>query len=68
MFPQTFSSVLMIVGAIWVVQGLGVADTGSFMDGRPLWAILGAAAFLAGLVLLLLRRRNQKEQVDQPDS
>lgn len=56
----------MIVGAIWVVQGLGIVPTGSFMDGEPVWAVLGALAFVAGLIALIVQRR--KKDVDQPDS
>lgn len=64
MFPRSFSGVFMIVGAIWVVQGLGILETGSFMDGQPIWAVLGGLAFVGGLVVVLLQRR--KKDVDQP--
>lgn len=64
MFPRSFSGVIMIVGAIWVVQGLGVLETGSFMDGRPIWAVLGALVFVAAVIVVLVQRR--KKDVDQP--
>ena len=62
MFPSTWSSALMIVGAIWVVQGLGVIDSGSFMDGEPLWAVLGGAMIAAGLLLFVVERRRRRKQ------
>ncbi len=58
----------MIVGAIWVLQGLGILDTGSFMDRQPLWAVLGGAAFVAGLAGFLFRRRKEKGKAGQPGS
>lgn len=67
--PQTLGSVLIIVGAIWIVQGLGILDTGSFMDRQPFWAVLGAGLAVAGLVLLLVRRRRTGGgPPSQPDS
>ncbi len=50
---------LMIVGAIWIVQGLGIANTGSFMDGEAMWALIGAIVFVAGALLMLLSRRRR---------
>jgi LPXTG-motif cell wall-anchored protein len=66
MFPRSFSGVLMIVGAIWVVQGLGIVATGSFMDGQPAWAVFGGLVFVTGLIAVVVRRR--KNDVDQPGS
>lgn len=58
---------LMIVGAIWIVQGTGLAPTGSFMDGQRMWAVLGALMLLAGIVSVVVRRRRDKPQdPDQP--
>ncbi|UOZ08549.1 MULTISPECIES: hypothetical protein [unclassified Amycolatopsis] len=51
--------VLLLVGAVWVLQGLGVI-TGSFMTGQKLWFLIGLVAFLAGIVLVaanVTRRR-----------
>jgi uncharacterized membrane protein HdeD (DUF308 family) len=51
--------VLVLVGAVWVLQGLGVI-TGSFMTGQKLWFLIGLAAFLVGVVLMaanLTKRR-----------
>ncbi|WP_290062972.1 hypothetical protein [Amycolatopsis solani] len=51
--------VLVLVGAVWVLQGIGVV-TGSFMTGQKLWFLIGLAAILVGVVLIaanLTRRR-----------
>jgi hypothetical protein len=48
---------LMVIGAIWILQGLNVLP-GSFMTGQIRWAYRGGIAVLAGAVVLvaLLRR------------
>jgi uncharacterized membrane protein HdeD (DUF308 family) len=43
--------VLVLVGAVWVLQGIGVI-TGSFMTGQKLWFLIGLVAFLVGVVLI----------------
>ena len=43
--------VLIVVGGVWFLQGIGVAQ-GSVMSGRPLWAVLGVAAVVAGALIL----------------
>ncbi|WP_410563562.1 hypothetical protein [Amycolatopsis sp. cmx-4-61] len=43
--------VLVLVGAVWVLQGIGVI-TGSFMTGQKLWFLIGLAAVLVGVVLI----------------
>ena len=66
-FPRTFGVVLMIVGAIWIVQGAGLAPTGSFMDGQRMWAGLGALLLLAGIISVVVQRRRDKPpDPDQP--
>jgi len=32
--------VLGLVGAVWVLQGIGLLK-GSFMTGQPVWAVIG---------------------------
>lgn len=59
----------MIVGAIWIVQGAGLAPTGSFMDGEPVWALLGALLLVAGLISFLVQRRKaRRADPGQPGS
>lgn len=51
--------VFVLVGAVWVLQGIGVI-TGSFMTGQKLWFLIGLVAFLVGIVLVaanLTKRR-----------
>jgi hypothetical protein len=48
--------VLILVGAVWFLQGVGVLP-GSVMSGQTRWAIYGGLAFVVGLVLLVLGLR-----------
>ncbi len=48
--------VAVVIGAVWVAQGLGYLP-GSFMTGVRLWFWVGLACVLAGLGLLLFSRR-----------
>jgi hypothetical protein len=50
---------LVLAGAVWLAQGLNLPFApGSFMTADPLWAIIGAVALGAGVLLLMraLRR------------
>lgn len=49
--PRAIGVVLAVVGVVWVLQGIGVAQ-GSVMTGKPVWAVVGAALILAGAVVL----------------
>ncbi|MFI5607227.1 hypothetical protein [Amycolatopsis sp. NPDC051903] len=49
-------AVLVLVGAVWVLQGAGVL-TGSFMTGQKLWFLIGLVAFLVGVVLVAATAR-----------
>ncbi|QRP46466.1 hypothetical protein [Amycolatopsis sp. FDAARGOS 1241] len=49
-------AVLVLVGAVWVLQGAGVI-TGSFMTGQKLWFLIGLVAFLVGVVLVAATTR-----------
>jgi hypothetical protein len=46
---------LVLVGAVWFFQGIGVLP-GSFMSGQRQWAINGGIAFVAGVALLVFGR------------
>ena len=48
--------VAIVVGAVWVGQGLGYLP-GSFMTGVRFWFWVGLACVLAGLALLFASRR-----------
>jgi hypothetical protein len=47
---------LVLIGGIWILQGINVLP-GSFMTGQTKWAIYGALAAAAGIVLIVLARR-----------
>ncbi len=51
---------LILAGAIWFLQGIGVLP-GSFMTGQSQWAIYGGLALLlgVGLVVFANRRRSR---------
>ena len=45
------AAVLILVGAVWIGQGLGFFRGSGFMDGDPLWALIGALLAIAGIVV-----------------
>jgi hypothetical protein len=47
---------LLLTGCVWILQGINVLP-GSFMTGQTKWAVNGAIAAVAGIVLLVLARR-----------
>lgn len=49
--------VFVLIGAVWLVQGLGIVTTGSFMDGQSVWAVIGGASVAGGLIALSRSRR-----------
>lgn len=42
---------LVVLGLIWMGQGLGLLRGSSFMTGDPFWAAVGAVCIVAGLLL-----------------
>lgn len=47
---------LLVVGCIWIAQGLGLLAGTSFMVGDQRWALAGAAMIGIGLVLAVSAR------------
>lgn len=47
-----FGLILVAIGALWTLQGFGVAG-GSAMSGSTLWAIVGPIVTVAGVYLLV---------------
>ena len=41
--------VMILMGGIWVLQGLNIAFLDSFMAGDPQWAVWGAILALLGI-------------------
>lgn len=57
--------VLIVVGGVWLLQGIGVAK-GSVMTGSTLWGIIGAILLVAG-ALTLRYKPKPKPPVDSDD-
>jgi hypothetical protein len=50
---------LVLVGAVWIGQGLGLLRGSSFMVDDIRWAGAGLAAVVVGVVLVVSARRRQ---------
>ena len=48
---QAIGVVLVVVGVVWIGQGLGAIE-GSFMTDQLVWAVFGAIAVLFGVALV----------------
>ena len=57
--------VLVLVGAIWFLQGINVLP-GSFMTGQTQWAIYGGITFLVGGILLFVARGKGLDRTRRP--
>ncbi|MEK6192098.1 MAG: hypothetical protein AABM41_07220 [Chloroflexota bacterium] len=42
---------IAVAGAIWILQGLNVIISASFMTGSRIWVVIGAVAVVGGLAL-----------------
>jgi hypothetical protein len=49
--PLILAGLLVVVGAIFVGQGIGFLRGSSFMVGDSRWAVIGLACLIVGLVL-----------------
>ena len=45
------AGLLIVVGAVFVGQGLGILRGSSFMVGDPRWAVIGAVLIVLGALL-----------------
>jgi hypothetical protein len=45
------AAVLVLVGAVWIGQGLGIFRGSGFMDGDARWALIGAVLAVAGIAV-----------------
>ena len=59
LFLRVVGVVLVLIGGVWLIQGLGLVTTGSFMDGPGVWAVIGGACMAGGLVALSRSRRRR---------
>jgi hypothetical protein len=54
--------VLVLAGAVWIAQGLDLPFApSSFMTADRTWVVIGAAAVLAGIVLVGWTRQQRTE-------
>ncbi len=51
---------LVVLGLIWIGQGLGLLRGSSFMTDEPFWAAVGAVVAVAGLLLALSAWRRSR--------
>jgi hypothetical protein len=45
------AAILVLIGAVWIGQGLGYLGRSGFMDGDVRWAVVGAALAVVGIVV-----------------
>ena len=55
------AGVLIVTGAIFVGQGLGILRGSSFMVGDARWAVIGAVLFGVGVVVAWRATRHRRE-------
>jgi hypothetical protein len=53
---------LVLVGAVWIGQGLGLLRGSSFMVDDIRWAVAGVAAIAVGVVLALSAWRSDRRR------
>lgn len=50
--------ILALAGAVFFLQGINIIP-GSFMTGRPEWAVIGGISLFIGVMLLVLIRNRK---------
>ena len=45
------TGILIVIGAVWIGQGLGFFQGSGFMDNNRIWAVIGAGLVVAGLLV-----------------
>jgi hypothetical protein len=55
------AGILVVAGAIWIGQGMGLFNGSGFMDNNRIWAVIGAVLIVAGVVVgwTAVRARSQ---------
>ena len=46
-------SLFAAIGIVWMAQGLGLLRGSGFMDGDPLWAVIGGVMLVGGVILAI---------------
>ena len=57
-FLTAVGGLLILAGATWFLQGIGVLP-GSYMTGQSQWAIYGGLALLLGIGLVVFANRRR---------
>jgi hypothetical protein len=53
------AGVLVLVGLVWIGQGLGLIRSSSFMTDDLRWAIIGAGMIVAGAAMAAIELRSR---------
>lgn len=59
--------ILVLIGIVWLLQGINILP-GSFMSGKPLYAVLGVIVGGIGTLLLFINNRRRKAGRDTDHS
>jgi hypothetical protein len=62
-FLSILAVLLILVGVVWVLQGIGVIG-GSVMTGQSQWTIIGGVSFIVGVVLLVFANRKKSSTLN----
>lgn len=62
-FLSILGVLLILVGVVWVLQGIGVIG-GSVMTGQSQWTIIGGISFLVGAGLLVFANRKKSSTMN----
>jgi hypothetical protein len=49
---MVLGAALVTAGVVWTLQGIGLVG-GSFMTGATIWAVIGPATAIVGLVVVI---------------
>ena len=60
--PRAIGVVCVVVGGVWLLQGIGVAQ-GSVMSGKATWAVIGAVVIVVGVVVLRKAMNDAKSAI-----
>lgn len=52
---------MLLIGIVWMLQGLNLAFRVGFMVGRPQWTVYGALLALAGVGQLVWSNTRQRQ-------
>jgi hypothetical protein len=58
--PLITAASLVVLGLIWIGQGIGLLRGSSFMVDEPLWAVAGTLFVAFGLILALSAWRGSR--------